>query len=68
MWTTLKNVSDNREQQQPTTIFHNNTFISSPRALANLANAHYIRKINTIREFFKLILVINFFINASLKS
>ena len=53
MWTTLKNLTNNKGQQQPATILHNNNFISSPRALANLANTHYVDKVNKIRQAFK---------------
>lgn len=53
MWTALKNQTGTNKQQQPTTIIDNSTFISSPRAIATLANKHYIRKINTIRSMFK---------------
>ena len=53
MWTTLKSVTKTNTQQTPTHLVNNNTFVTSPRAIANIANTHYINKINTIRNSFK---------------
>jgi len=53
MWPTLKNLTNTNKQNAPTTLIHNSTFVSSPRAIASIANTHYINKINTIRNSFK---------------
>ena len=53
MWGTLKNITNNNDQTTPKTIIHNNNYITSPRAIANTANHHYINKITNIRSTFK---------------
>ena len=53
MWGTLKHITNNNDQTTPKTIIHNNNYITSPRAIANIANHHYINKITNIRSQFK---------------
>ncbi len=50
MWRTLQTLTKTNKQQTPKQIIHDNKLVTSPKLLANIANKHYIDKIQHIRD------------------
>ena len=53
LWTTIKDMTDSSNKTPPRHINHNNRPVTSLRKIANIANRHYIDKIDKIRNNFK---------------
>ena len=52
-WKQINNVINNNQQVTPNRIINNGEVLSKPRDVANLANTHYAKKIQNIRQKFK---------------
>ena len=52
MWQNVKNLSNNKKSGTPQMISHNNKIITSPKAIANIANKFYIDKIINLKNKF----------------
>lgn len=50
LWSTIKDMTDSSNKTPPRTIVHDNKLVTSPRQIANIANRHYIDKIDKIRK------------------
>ena len=53
LWTTIKDMTDSSNKTPPRHINHDNRPVTSLRRIANIANRHYIDKIDKIRNDFK---------------
>lgn len=53
LWTTVKDMTDSYNKTPPRNIYHDNKLVTSLRQIANIANRHYIDKIDKIRRDFK---------------
>ena len=51
-WQTLKKVTESKKNTSPINIIYNNLSIISPKHIANIANEYFIKKINTIQNYF----------------
>ena len=51
-WKTVKTINKTDNQQPPDKIIHNNTCITSPKQIAQIANDFFITKIQEIRQQF----------------
>ena len=52
LWTTVKELTNTATKAPPRSIIHNNTIVTSLKKIANIACAHFINKVVTIRSKF----------------